>query len=333
MLTADPNDIAMKMMARLSAYFGRDGMEEVVVNTPGRIWTKMRRGEWEEHVDAALSYEYLLRVCKVLANINSARFDETDVPVVSCEVPGLPFRFQGILGQNVRYELGDRRGVGIAVRSLIADKSITFGSYGLGEGVVAEIAATAFDSFAADDAALAGICNAIARKESILVSGATSTGKTTFVNRLIERIPLAARIITIEDARELSVPHANRLHLMAPRNRGSNALNYNMLLESIVRLTPDWIVCGEISIGNAAGVYATMGKGHPIVSTIHANSPREAIRAIVNNMSLSGTSGSNDAAMEENIARNIGAIIQIERVGSERRVVAVAYPSRGLGIS
>lgn len=126
MHTSDPNNIAKRVLARLAVHYEEENLEEVVVNQPGEVWIKKRRGEWKKLEDPKLDYEHLRRVCSVLANINGAKFSETDIPVVSCELPGAPFRFQAILGQNVRYNLDDRKGVAIAIRALTADTSLGF---------------------------------------------------------------------------------------------------------------------------------------------------------------------------------------------------------------
>ena len=133
MHTPDPNHIAERVLRKLHAYYGRENVEEVVLNRPGEIWIKARREDWKIENAPELDYNYLNRVCTVLANINGALFSENDLPVVSCELPGAPFRFQAIIGPNVRYELKDRKGAALAIRALTADTSIDFSSYGLGQ--------------------------------------------------------------------------------------------------------------------------------------------------------------------------------------------------------
>ncbi len=173
------------------------------------------------------------------------------------------------------------------------------------------------------------LAEVIQRHESIIVSGATSTGKTTFTNKIIEMIDSKERIITVEDARELTVHHKNRVHLVVPRNRSANSVDYSTVIDALVRLTPDWIVCGELSIANAQPIYATMGKGHPVVTTVHAGSPLEAIGAFANNMNISGADMAlSGEALFESIRSQIGAIIQLDRRDGKRKVVEIVFPSR-----
>ncbi len=329
MLQADPNHIASRVLRKLSKYYLRDEIEEVIMNRPGFVWIKPRRGDWEKMEAPELNYEYVYRLCKVLANINGAKFSEDEIPVVACELPGAPFRFQAVVGSNVRYELGDRKGVAMAIRALTADTSIDFNSYGLTGSNALPGSASGLKEFALADDHIQAISEVIGRHESIIVSGATSTGKTTFTNKIIEIIPRDQRVLTVEDARELTVPHENRVHLMVPRTKAANMITYPTIIDALMRLTPDWIVCGELSIANAQPVYATMGKGHPVLTTVHAGSPSEAISAFANNMNMAGVDSSlGGESLVDNIKSQIGAIIQLERRDGVRRVVEITFPSR-----
>jgi type IV secretory pathway ATPase VirB11/archaellum biosynthesis ATPase len=327
---SDPNFIAGKVLRKLSVYYLQDNVEEVVLNRPGEIWIKKRREDWEVIESPELDYAYLKRVCSVLANINGALFSENDIPVVSCELPGAPFRFQAIIGPNVRYSLEDRKGVALAIRALTADTSINFSSYGLEKGINLPGAKSGGLGFGVTDDHIEMINDIISQHQSILISGATSTGKTTFTNKIIELIPSGDRLITVEDARELTVLHKNRVHLMVPRNKSANQVDYVTIINSLMRLTPDWIICGEISIENAQPVYTTMGKGHPVITTVHAGSPNEAVSAFANNMSLSSGKGAPLSGNEliKSIKSQIGCIIQLEKRDGQRRVVDIVFPSR-----
>jgi type IV secretion system protein VirB11 len=329
MLTADPNHIASRVLRKLSKYYLIDAVEEVIMNRPGFVWVKKRRGEWEQFEAPELDYQYVYRLCRVLANINSAKFSEDDLPVVSCELPGAPYRFQAVVGPNVRYDLQDRKGVAMAIRALTADTSINFSSYGLTGTAVLPGATSGLTEFSLSEDHIESLNEVIGRHESIIISGATSTGKTTFTNKLIEMISEKDRIITVEDARELTVHQKNRVHLVVPRNRSANSVDYSTIIDALVRLTPDWIICGELSIANAQPIYATMGKGHPVVTTVHAGSPLEAVGAFANNMNISGadTALSGDSLLES-IRSQIGAIIQLDRRDGMRKVVEIVFPSR-----
>ena len=324
------NDVTTKVLRPLAQYYAQSGIEEVAVNTPGEVWVKPRRAGWERHEAPELTYTYLVnRVCRVLANINSARFDEKDIPIVSTELPGLPFRFQAVAGPNVRYNKTDRKGVCMAIRSLEADTSIgmdTFVPAGFDLPGLKQL----FDDMDASLDHIDRIKSAIDRGMSILVSGATSSGKTTFTNQLIRNIHEDMRVITVEDVIELDVPHPNRVRLTVPRNRGTNAIGYSEVLDALVRLTPDFIVCGEVSVRNAASIYSLMGKGHPVISTVHASTPAEAMTAFVNNMASDGST-LNAESTKDTLRQLVGCIIQLERRQidgkTQRRVVDIQFPA------
>lgn len=329
MLTGSGNDLAVAVLGKLAKHYLMDGIEEVAVNRPLHVWRKLRGGEWIEYPDPEITYEYLRQVCRVLANINGARFSEDDMPIVSCELPGAPFRFQAIVGHNVRYELSDSRGVAIAIRSLMANTEIRFEHYGLIKGVKLKGALQEWLSAELSDEAVDHLGQVIDNYQSVLVSGATSTGKTTFVNQVIRLIDEKKRIISVEDAREVTIPHKNRVHLMVPRNRGTNAIGYNQILDSIVRLTPEFVVCGELSVYNAQPLFSLMGKGHPVITTVHAATPEEAMRAFVNNMASAGQgSGMSGESAMDTLEALVGCIVQLVYREGKRRVTEIVFPSR-----
>lgn len=329
MLRADPNHIATRVLAKLSKFYLSPRLEELAMNCPERVWVKERGKDWCEHEAPELTYEYIFRVCRVLANINNARFSEDDLPVVACELPGAPFRFQAVIGSNVRYQHDDRKGIALAIRALTADPNIDFSSYGLLRDAVLPGSAAGLTEFDMSRDHIAALAEVIRRHESIVISGATSTGKTTFTDRIIDMIPHNQRIITVEDTKELTVPHLNRVHMIVPRTRAANSVDYKTIINALMRLTPDWIVCGELSIENAQPVYATMGKGHPVITTVHSASPDEAVAAFANNMSMAqSASPLSGEALYDSISSQIGAIIQLERRDGQRRVVEIVFPSR-----
>ena len=177
MHASDPNFIARNVLKRLAVYYMRDNLEEVVLNRPGEIWTKERRKDWVLQEAPELDYVYIRRVCRVLANINGALFSEEEIPVVSCELPGAPFRFQAIIGPNVRYDLEDRQGAAIAIRALTADASIGFASYGLaGDAALAGVAVSMSDFMVSQDH-IERLREIVGRRESIIVFGSDLDGQ------------------------------------------------------------------------------------------------------------------------------------------------------------
>lgn len=316
--------VASRVLERLAKYYDRDDIEEIVMNRPEEVWVKSRGGPWTPEAAHDLTYEYIAdRVCPVLANINGTPFDQNDIPIVACDVPDREMRFQCIVGNNVRYDGGDRRGVALSIRSLSANTAIDFSSYGLVPGI-RNRTVSVFDGFDAAAGDLDLICRTVEAGLSILISGPTSSGKTTFANRVLQLIDHRFRIITVEDARELKLLQPNRVHLIVPRHRSANHVSHNEIIDSLMRLSPDYVVLGELSTSNAASTFSLMGKGHPVMSTVHAGSPDEAMKAFANNMmtngSLQGIQSIYDALRPQ-----IGCIVQLTK---QRRVSDIVFPAR-----
>ena len=162
----------------------------------------------------------------------------------------------------------------------------------------------------------------IKRGDHILVSGATSTGKTTFLNNLLKILDIHKRILTIEDTRELMVPHPNRVHLVLSRTAQTNELTYAKVIDLVVRFTPDAIIGGEISTGNAGAIWELMGSGHDnCLATIHAESSEAAYAAFADRILHSYPTMDRKKVIEE--MRQKLRVVQINRDGNLRAVTEV----------
>lgn len=123
---------------------------------------------------------------------------------------------------------------------------------------------------------------AVAQRRNILISGGTSSGKTTFMNALLKRIAPYERIIAIEDTPEVSLNRPNALGLVAVRGEtGEAAVSTEQLLQAALRMRPDRLLLGEMRGGEAFSFLRAVNTGHPgSFSTIHADSPRGAIEQL-----------------------------------------------------
>ncbi len=174
------------------------------------------------------------------------------------------------------------------------------------------------------------LAHAVERKLNIVVSGGTGSGKTTLLNVLSNFIPAQERVITIEDAAELTLSHEHLVTLEArPANlEGRGAVTIRDLLRNALRMRPDRIVIGECRGGEALDMLQAMNTGHEgSLTTLHANSPRDAlarleILVLMAGMSLPLT------AIREQIASTIDLVVQIGRFpDGRRRITAVAEVS------
>jgi len=161
---------------------------------------------------------------------------------------------------------------------------------------------------------------------NVVVSGGTGAGKTTLLNLLSGFIPTNERIVTIEDSAELQLqqPHVVRLETRPPNIEGRGAVTQRDLVRNSLRMRPDRIVLGEVRGGEALDMLQAMNTGHDgSLTTIHANTPRDALGRIENMVSMTGISFP-VKALRSQIAAAIDIVIQVERMeDGRRRVVSV----------
>lgn len=167
--------------------------------------------------------------------------------------------------------------------------------------------------------------HAVARRQTILISGGTSTGKTTFLGAMLREIPANERVILVEDTAELRLPGANGVGLIAVHGElGEARVATDTLVQAALRLRPDRIVLGELRGREAIGFLRAINTGHPgSFSTIHANSPRGALDQLAL-MAMQAGIGLNRAETVEYAASVIDLVVQLERSGGQRRIAAIS---------
>jgi pilus assembly protein CpaF len=168
---------------------------------------------------------------------------------------------------------------------------------------------------------------AVRTKLNLLVSGGTSSGKTTLLNVLSGFIPSEERIVTVEDAAELQLrqSHVIRLEARPPNVEGKGAVEIRDLVRNSLRMRPDRIVVGECRGGEALDMLQAMNTGHEgSMSTVHANSPYDALTRLETMVLMAGTDLPS-RAIQKQIASAIDLIVQAERLrGGARRIVSIA---------
>jgi pilus assembly protein CpaF len=175
---------------------------------------------------------------------------------------------------------------------------------------------------------------AVAARRSILVSGGTGSGKTTLLNALSAFIDPGERVITIEDAAELRLrqPHVVRLESRPANVEGRGTVTIRELLRGALRMRPDRIVIGEVRGGEALDLLMALNTGHEgALSTVHANSPEDALRR-VETLALMAGVGLPHEAIREQLGRGLDLVIHLARLSDgSRRVVEVAEVVRAAG--
>lgn len=174
------------------------------------------------------------------------------------------------------------------------------------------------------------MATAVRDRRTIVISGGTGAGKTTLLNLLAALIPASERVVTIEDAAELTLPgHVVRLEARPPNAEGVGQITIRSLLRSALRLRPDRIIVGEVRGPEALDLVSALNTGHKgSLTTVHANSPREALWRL-ETLALSAGDTS-ETAVSRQLRAAIDTIVQIERTSQGRRVRSIV-PVKHLG--
>jgi pilus assembly protein CpaF len=274
-------------------------VEEVMVNGPGTVFVE--RGGRIEATEVAFADEEELRdaIERILAPLGR-RVDE--------------------LSPMVDARLADGSRVNVVIPPLAIDGPlVSIRRFGARRPGPDELVALGTLS-AAQRQALAA---AVGGRRSILVSGGTGSGKTTLLNALSSFISPAERVVTIEDAAELRLqqPHVVRLESRPSGVEGRGEVTIRDLLRNALRMRPDRIVIGEVRGAEALDLLTALNTGHDgALSTVHANSPADALSRLQTLALMAGV-GLPHAAVAEQLQRGIDLVVHLERRGDGARVV------------
>ncbi|MFU8836572.1 CpaF family protein [Roseovarius autotrophicus] len=168
---------------------------------------------------------------------------------------------------------------------------------------------------------------AVEGKVSMIISGGTGSGKTTMLNALSAYIPHEERLVTIEDAAELQLqqPHVVRLETRPPTIDGRNEIRQGDLVKNALRMRPDRIIVGEVRGAEAFDMLQAMNTGHEgSMSTIHANSPRDALGRMEQMVGMAGMPMTQQAIRAQ-ISSAVQVLLQLTRLrDGTRRVIAIS---------
>ena len=316
------NVVLESLLKPLEEFYSPSFIEEIAINHAGEVWMRLNGGKvpWVSYNSEILSKQYLVDLIHTVANIYERPFDPVHgIPVVYATLPG-NHRFSAIAGPNVQYDERDiTGGVALNIRGGTA-RETNFENYHLERGKKL-LKVKPRESVRPDDP-YERLMSAINDGSPILISGATSTGKTTFLNHMLTLIDQNSRVITVEDAREIRVPQKNRVHFVLSRTEQSNDFNYARLLDLVVRMTPDVIIGGEISTDNAGVLWEMLGTGHDhFYTTIHAENAEAAYAAFADRI-LHTQPAYNRSELMAEMKKKI-RVVQLSREGTLRAVTEV----------
>jgi type IV secretion system protein VirB11 len=185
------------------------------------------------------------------------------------------------------------------------------------------------DDLLASGKTLEFLAAAVRARKTMIIAGATGTGKTTFLNALLKEAPENERFVLIEDTPEIQLRHRNSVGLIAVRGRlGEASVSPADLVEAALRLRPDRIIMGEIRGAEAISWLRAVGTGHPgSITTVHASSPEGAIEQMAM-MSLSAGTELNRAEVVDYVKATVDVFVQLEQCDGKRLVSEVKFNSR-----
>ncbi len=314
-----------KYLESIMELLAGDGVNEVMINKPLEGFVE-EYGEMKRVELPTYTFNYLLQLANLVASYSGQRINETE-PLLSAILP------QGERIQIVIPPACDAGTVAMAIRKpSVLDFTLSdYQSQGAFETVSFERKSlTDEDQHLLDLKRTWDIENfirhAVKYKKNIILSGGTSSGKTTFLNAIVREIPREERIITIEDVREVKLPHPNKVHLLYSKGgQGISKVTAQDHLQVCLRMRPDRILPSEIRGAEAFDFLEAINSGHPgSMTSMHANSAAEAEERLIF-MCLRASTGMTKDQLSDYINSVVDVIIQFKREGGKRMVTDIWY--------
>jgi len=261
--------------------FAEEGVNELMVNKPGEVWVE-KAGDQRLEKIPEIDIDHLLGLGRLVAQSTDQKISE-ETPLLSATLPN-GYRIQVVFPPAVEPNLAAfaiRKGT---TMHLSLDKYAEMGAF---DNTSTKELIDENDAILCDYLKSGNIKefirHAVNCKKNIIISGGTSTGKTTFTNAALGEIPQKERLITVEDAREVMLHnHPNRVHLLASKGgQGRAKVTTQDLIEACLRLRPDRIIVGELRGAEAFSFLRAINTGHPgSISTLHADAPSMALEQL-----------------------------------------------------
>jgi type IV secretion system protein VirB11 len=313
-----------RYLAPFDEWLTRPDVTDILVNRPGEVWVETITGETSRFDAPQLTETDLARLARQVAGAASQGVNR-EQPLLSASLP------DGARVQIIAPP-ATRSGLVLAIRKhAISDLSVAqLGRSGLFDPCVRAAAGPRPDADL--ETLLAGgdfkgfLELAVRRRKTIVLSGGTSSGKTTLLNALVKEIDPAERLVVIEDAPEIRLDHPNAIGLIAVRGEAGEArVGVEDLLQASLRMRPDRIMLGELRGAEAFAYLRAVNTGHPgSITTVHADSPDGAIDQITMLALLSGVE-MGWAAIQAYARRVIDVVVQLRRVNGRRAVSEIVF--------
>lgn len=300
---------------------------ELAINRPGEFWTESTRG-WERHVDQDLTYEKLQYLATLCANAAKQKFGRGD-PLLSTALPS---------GERVQLVVPPATSAGcvsITIRkpgatrlSMAQYRESGFFDHAMVEPLGLQDHQRQLKELLARHALPEFFALAVASRQTIVVSGATGSGKTTFMKALADLIDAGERLVTVEDTAELEITQPNHVRLFyAKGGQGTSNVTAGALVEAAMRMKPDRVLLAEVRDESAYYFLEAANTGHPgSITSVHANSESAAFgRLRMLARKAPEAAGMADAALNDLVASTVDIVVQVGKVDGKRAITGIFY--------
>jgi len=334
-------------LAPMASLLKTEGVSEISINRPGEAWIE-RQGEMQRMEIPELDDDHLRMMADLIAESTQQELSP-EKPLLSATLPEghrvqivLPPAAEAIclsirIPSSMSFALDDYQKAGAfqntrmtypkALKHPIDDQNAGAPDMTSRELTAEEKEWFRKKYFETDETySLDFIRRAIAERKNILISGGTSTGKTTFLNACLRQVSECERIVTIEDTREVRLRQPNRVHLLSSRGaQGRAQVTPQQLIEASLRLRPDRIIMGELRGIEAFTFLRAINTGHPgSIATIHADTPQMAFEQLAL-MVLQADLGMTRPQILDYVRQVIPIVLQLKRGEAGRRYVTEIY--------
>ena len=315
-------------LAPLAAYLGRGDVTDLYINRPGELWLETAAGT-ERHDAPALDDASLWRLARQIAASTDQGINR-EHPLLAATLPDgarvqicAPPATRGHLIVAIRkhsmpdLRLSDYEDAGAFAR---------LGEAALKRRVIDDLLA----ALLAEGRTFDFLTAAVQARRTIVISGGTGTGKTTFLNALLKEAAANERFVLIEDTPEIQLHHQNAVGLIAVRGKlGEASVSPADLVEAALRLRPDRIIMGEVRGAEAISWLRAVGTGHPgSITTVHANSPDGAVDQLAL-MSMTAGTELGRAELVDYIRATVDVFVQLGQEDGARLVTEIRFREPG----
>ncbi len=318
------------LLAPLQPWLDDPEVAEILLNQPGEIYVE-KKGRLERFDVPAFNERSVQSVFQLIANENRQELGEHK-PLLSASLKD-GSRVQIVLPPTAKYPtLSIRRKV---VRHFTLDdyRHIDFyrkaTAFGLNADHFSQLSECEKELVVLYQQQQWGafIQKAIECKKNIVISGGTSSGKTTYLNACLRHIPEHERILLLEDAREIDIPHLNQVSLLSSKGeQGLAKVSMQDLVQCCLRLRPDRIIIGEIRGKEVLDFLGACSTGHEgSLTSIHANNPRIALMRMTQLYKQNNVPSMSDQDILREINEVVDVIVQLDKNEQGRHVRSIYY--------